>query len=76
MLQKKVARQNDQIAHLKDELSITRNKANKERKSYEEALKKAADRISAAEKKMHVALCAIFLVGVVDVVVLWFVYYH
>ena len=52
MLQKRIERQNAQIARLKDELSNIRNKAMKERKSYEMALKKAADKVSAAEKKM------------------------
>ncbi len=71
MLQKKIERQNDRIAHLKDELSITRNKAKKERKYYEEALKKAADNLSAAEKEMKANCGAITLIIVIVLLYLY-----
>ncbi len=71
MLQKKVARQNDQIARLKDELLITKNKAVKERKYYENALKKEADRLSAAEKEMKANCGAIALIIVIVLLYLY-----
>ena len=69
-LQKKIERQNAKIAHLKDKLSKTRSKAMKERKSYEMALKKAADKLSAAEKKMHITWGLIILISIWGIVAL------